>query len=101
VWTRDRVETYLRKRVCLKGNAGGKGRLKSRVQQLDETMDIKRHLWARSVRRRSQWAITKESRCVFLALNWRSRLFALFQSPYVAWRCATNAYMTSSVIKNE
>jgi hypothetical protein len=77
----------LRTRVCLKGNAGGKGRLKSRVQQLDETMDIKRHLWARRCEAaQSVGHYEGEQVCVFgpeLALP---RLFDLFQSPCVAWR---------------
>ena len=49
----------------LKGNVGGKGPLESRLQQLDENMDIKRHLGGKSAKGRSQWDITKESECVF------------------------------------
>jgi len=68
----------------LKGNVGGKGPLQSRLQQLDENMDIKRHVGGKSAKRRSQWAITKESKCVFFGSQLGVTL-DFFQSPCVQY----------------
>ena len=68
----------------LKGNVGGKGPLQSRLQ-LDENMDIKRHLGGKSAKRRSQWAITKESECVFFGSQLGVANSRDFQSPCVQY----------------
>lgn len=68
----------------LKGNVVGKGPLQSRLQQLDENMDIKRHVGGKSAKRRSQWAITEESKCVFFGSELGVTL-DFFQSPCIQY----------------